>query len=154
MNGRVYDPQIGRFLSADPYIQSPYNTQSYNRYSYVMNNPLKYTDPSGYLWNPFKAVAKAWRGLWRGIKKYGRVVVAAVIAYYTAGAVNTWMIGPICVPVGSSIAINAAIVAGAAGGAAFGASNTLLHGGSFSQALDNGLKGAFAGTITGGITGY
>jgi RHS repeat-associated protein len=30
MNGRVYDPQIGRFLSADPYIQSPYNTQSYN----------------------------------------------------------------------------------------------------------------------------
>ncbi|VVH66721.1 Rhs family protein-like precursor, partial [uncultured Gammaproteobacteria bacterium] len=31
MNGRVYDPQIGRFLSADPYIQ---NTQSYNRYSY------------------------------------------------------------------------------------------------------------------------
>ncbi|CAC9424010.1 hypothetical protein [uncultured Gammaproteobacteria bacterium] len=47
MNGRVYDPQIGRFLSADPYIQAPYNTQSYNRYSYVMNNPLKYTDPSG-----------------------------------------------------------------------------------------------------------
>jgi hypothetical protein len=42
------------------------------------------------------------RGLWRGIKKYARVVVAAVIAYYTAGAVNTWMIGPICVPVGSS----------------------------------------------------
>ncbi|VVM20456.1 hypothetical protein BSPWISOXPB_5096 [uncultured Gammaproteobacteria bacterium] len=63
------------------------------------------------------------------------------------------MIGPICVPVGSSIAINAAIVAGAAGGAAFGASNTLLHGGSFSQALDNGLKGAFAGAITGGIAG-
>jgi RHS repeat-associated protein len=33
MNGRAYDPQIGRFLSADPYIQAPYNTQSYNRYS-------------------------------------------------------------------------------------------------------------------------
>ncbi|CAC9977428.1 hypothetical protein, partial [uncultured Gammaproteobacteria bacterium] len=47
MNGRVYDPQIGRFLSADPYIQDPYNTQSYNRYSYVINNPLKYTDPTG-----------------------------------------------------------------------------------------------------------
>ncbi|VVH60096.1 hypothetical protein BAZOLSSOX_691, partial [uncultured Gammaproteobacteria bacterium] len=47
MNGRVYDPQIGRFLSADPHIQDPYNTQSYNRYSYVINNPLKYTDPTG-----------------------------------------------------------------------------------------------------------
>ncbi|OJA03541.1 RHS repeat domain-containing protein, partial [Bathymodiolus thermophilus thioautotrophic gill symbiont] len=48
MNGRVYDPSIGRFLSADPNIQAPYNTQSYNRYSYVLNNPLKYTDPSGF----------------------------------------------------------------------------------------------------------
>ncbi|WP_122951362.1 RHS repeat-associated core domain-containing protein [Bathymodiolus thermophilus thioautotrophic gill symbiont] len=48
MNGRVYDPSIGRFLSADPNIQVPYNTQSYNRYSYVLNNPLKYTDPSGF----------------------------------------------------------------------------------------------------------
>ncbi|OJA03347.1 hypothetical protein BGC33_03170, partial [Bathymodiolus thermophilus thioautotrophic gill symbiont] len=48
MNGRVYDPSIGRFLSADPNIQAPYNTQSYNRYSYVLNNPLKYTYPSGF----------------------------------------------------------------------------------------------------------
>ncbi len=48
MNGRVYDPSIGRFLSADPNIQAPYSTQSYNRYSYVINNPLKYTDPDGY----------------------------------------------------------------------------------------------------------
>ena len=48
MNGRVYDPTIGRFLSPDPHIQFEYNSQSYNRYTYVMNNPLKYTDPSGY----------------------------------------------------------------------------------------------------------
>lgn len=48
MNGRIYDPKIGRFLSADPHIQSPINLQSYNRYSYVLNNPLKYTDPTGY----------------------------------------------------------------------------------------------------------
>ncbi|OIR24455.1 hypothetical protein BGC33_03690 [Bathymodiolus thermophilus thioautotrophic gill symbiont] len=48
MNGRVYDPSIGRFLSADPNIQAPYNAQSYNRYSYVLNNPLKYTYPSGF----------------------------------------------------------------------------------------------------------
>ena len=49
MNGRIYDPEIGRFLQADPMIQDPYDTQSLNRYSYVMNNPLSYTDPSGYL---------------------------------------------------------------------------------------------------------
>jgi RHS repeat-associated protein len=48
MNGRVYDPVIGRFLSPDPYIQAPDFTQSYNSYSYCLNNPLKYTDPSGY----------------------------------------------------------------------------------------------------------
>lgn len=48
MNGRVYDPELGRFLSADPFVQAPYNTQSYNRYSYVFNNPLSFTDPSGY----------------------------------------------------------------------------------------------------------
>jgi len=48
MNGRVFDPQIGRFLSSDPKIQHPYKTQGYNRYSYVLNNPFKYTDPSGF----------------------------------------------------------------------------------------------------------
>ena len=48
MNGRVYDPELGRFLSADPHIQSPGSSQGYNRYAYVQNNPLKYTDPSGY----------------------------------------------------------------------------------------------------------
>ncbi|WP_129775911.1 FG-GAP-like repeat-containing protein [Peristeroidobacter soli] len=48
MNGRVYDPVIGRFTSADPFIQAPYFSQSLNRYSYAFNNPLSYTDPSGF----------------------------------------------------------------------------------------------------------
>ena len=47
MNGRVYDPLLGRFLSPDPYVQDPLNPQCYNRYAYCMNNPVKYTDPSG-----------------------------------------------------------------------------------------------------------
>ena len=47
MNGRMYDPDLGRFLSPDPFIQSPSNPQNYNRYSYCLNNPLKFTDPSG-----------------------------------------------------------------------------------------------------------
>lgn len=48
MNGRIYDPQLGRFLSADPNIFYPENPQDFNRYSYVHNNPLSFTDPSGY----------------------------------------------------------------------------------------------------------
>ena len=48
MNGRIYDPKLARFLQADPVIQFPHHAQSYNRYSYVLNNPLAYTDPSGY----------------------------------------------------------------------------------------------------------
>ncbi|MCV2486489.1 hypothetical protein OD917_16265 [Flavobacterium sp. SH_e] len=47
MNGRLYDPKLHRFLQPDNYVQDPENTQNYNRYGYVLNNPLKYTDPSG-----------------------------------------------------------------------------------------------------------
>jgi len=46
-NGRIYDPGLGRFLSPDPYVQMPENSQNFNRYSYALNNPLVYTDPSG-----------------------------------------------------------------------------------------------------------
>ncbi|MCY7296085.1 RHS repeat domain-containing protein, partial [Alteromonas sp. a30] len=48
MNGRVYDYNVGRFMSVDPVIQSPANTQSVNPYSYIMNNPMSGTDPTGY----------------------------------------------------------------------------------------------------------
>tara|TARA_R110001599_G_scaffold249359_1_gene449214 strand:- start:461 stop:7405 length:6945 start_codon:yes stop_codon:yes gene_type:complete len=60
MNGRVYDPILGRFISADPIIQSPTDLQSLNRYSYVRNNPLSLTDPSGFSW---------WSKQW---KKWGK----------------------------------------------------------------------------------
>ena len=47
MNGRVYDPLLGSFLSVDPFIQAPYNWLNYNRYLYCFGNPLSYVDPSG-----------------------------------------------------------------------------------------------------------
>nr|WP_256473647.1 RHS repeat-associated core domain-containing protein [Aliidiomarina quisquiliarum] len=56
MGGRTYNPMLGRFMQADPFIQAGANLQNYNRYSYVLNNPLSYTDPSGYL---FKRLNKA-----------------------------------------------------------------------------------------------
>ena len=49
MNGRMYDPQMSSFLSVDAYVQSPENAQCFNRYAYCLNNPLRYTDPSGWL---------------------------------------------------------------------------------------------------------
>jgi len=48
MNGRLYDPFTGQFLSPDNYVQAPDFTQNLNRYVYCLNNPLKYTDPSGF----------------------------------------------------------------------------------------------------------
>lgn len=78
MNGRVYDPNLGRMLQADPFIQAPGNTQSYNRYSYVMNNPLGYTDPSGYF----------------SFKEVGGFVFGAALVVVTGGQaspfVATW----------------------------------------------------------------
>jgi hypothetical protein len=74
MNGRIYDPTLGRFLQADPFIQAPSNSQSYNRYSYVFNNPLKYTDPSGYsAWTKFR-------------DKVLKPVAAIVISVYLPGS--------------------------------------------------------------------
>ncbi len=48
MNGRVYDPGLGRFVSADPFVTLPYDGQGLNRYAYALNNPLAFTDPSGF----------------------------------------------------------------------------------------------------------
>ncbi len=47
MNARLYDPAVGRFLAPDPYVQLIDFSQNYNRYSYCLNNPLRYTDETG-----------------------------------------------------------------------------------------------------------
>ncbi len=48
LNGRLYDPLMGRMMEPDPLIIGENNSQGYNRYSYALNNPLKYTDPTGH----------------------------------------------------------------------------------------------------------
>ena len=55
MNGRLYDPNLGRFMTADPTVQFEGYSQSYNRYSYVLNNPLGFTDPTGFGLGEFAA---------------------------------------------------------------------------------------------------
>ena len=83
MNGRVYDPALGRFLSADPFVQFPDSTQGLNRYSYVGNNPLSFTDPSGYF---FKKLFKKVRRLFKKILRNPIVqAVATVAASFACG---------------------------------------------------------------------
>ena len=119
MNGRMYDAKLRRFLSPDNYIQDPYNTQSFNRFGYAWNNPLKYNDPSGeelatfliiaigsavgaYLggavangfnFNPFqwKWDASTWRG----------IVIGAVLGGLLANPIAT---GQVAVHIGFNVA--------------------------------------------------
>ncbi|MBQ3634967.1 MAG: RHS repeat-associated core domain-containing protein [Bacteroidales bacterium] len=56
MNGRMYDSVLGRFLSPDPYVQDPTFSQNFNRYSYCMNNPVRYSDPSGEKWKWWQVI--------------------------------------------------------------------------------------------------
>jgi RHS repeat-associated protein len=89
MNGRLYDPQLGRFLSPDAQVQYPDQTQSFNRYTYVNNNPLSYTDPSGYGF---------FSKLWKSIKRWVRPVLAIAasvllwpVNYFLAGFVSGYI---------------------------------------------------------------
>ncbi len=76
MNGRVYDAELGRFLSADPHVQETHNLQNWNRYSYVLNNPLSYTDPTGFFFKKlFRAVGKFFKKVFKAI---GRVLKKAL----------------------------------------------------------------------------
>jgi len=48
VSSSAYDQRLGQFLSADPFVKDPTNSQNDNRYAYCLNNPMKYTDPSGF----------------------------------------------------------------------------------------------------------
>ena len=79
MNGRIYDPYLQRFISPDPYVQDPSNAQNYNRYSYCMNNPLMYTDPSGYKWKIFKKIGNAVSAVGKGVANVATSAGKAVL---------------------------------------------------------------------------
>lgn len=128
MNGRVYDPELGRFLSADPHVQAPHNSQSYNRYSYVLNNPLKYTDPSGYFFKSF----------FRSVKKVVKSIVKAPAkVYQAANDIKNKAFRAIAkVPVPNTIAqIAACYYGGPVGCAAYSSQMTYAQTGSLSASL-------------------
>ena len=83
MNGRIDDPLLGRFLSPDPHIQDEGLLQNYNRYSYVLNNPLRYTDPSGEVWwhvAAFIVGAALASSNHRDLKVIGTIMMMAALA--------------------------------------------------------------------------
>ncbi|MDP5210102.1 RHS repeat-associated core domain-containing protein, partial [Microbulbifer sp. 2205BS26-8] len=80
MNGRIYDPRLGRFMQADPFIQAAADTQMYNRYSYVRNNPLNAADPSGYF------LDKIFKGLNKLLGDFAPFVSIALLAIPGVGA--------------------------------------------------------------------
>jgi RHS repeat-associated protein len=148
MNGRVYDPVLGRFISADPFIQAPELLASHNRYSYVYNSPLSATDPSGYF---LKWVARKIRKEYKRSAIF-RAVVGIAAAYFAGGfaagmyegyAATAILDGGIAATIGGSVSLTSKIIAGAVGG---------FSGGLASSGGD--LKAAFQGALTGGAFGY
>jgi RHS repeat-associated protein len=145
MNARLYDNQIGRFLSADTIIQAPNDSQSYNRYSYVRNNPLMHTDPNGHSW-----LSKAWKK----IKTVVIVVVVAVLAVYTGGlalAAMGYASVAAATAAGTLGAFGAIVASGAVAGFAAGLAGGLLNGATLGQSMKAGFKGALWGAVSAGV---
>lgn len=115
MNGRVYDPALGRFMSADPFIHDVTNSQDLNRYSYVHNNPLSYTDMNGYGF--FKSLGKFF-------KKILKPLIALAVALTLQFELLPLLIAGPTATFGSLSTIAQVAVAGISGGV----SNVILTG--------------------------
>jgi RHS repeat-associated protein len=141
MNGRIYDPELGRFLSADPNIQAPLHSQSHNRYSYVINNPLKYTDPSGYSW-----WSKTWKKVKRAFKKWGRTILSIAVMFIPG--INVMVAGFLSGMIASGGDLRAGVI-GALTAGAFNLAGSLARG-AFSNALAHGVIGGVRSKLMGG----
>lgn len=100
MNGRLYDPLLGRFLSTDNFVQEPGSTQSFNRYSYCLNNPLKYNDPDGEIW---------WIAIGAAIGGIGNVAIKAY-----NGQIHGWEDGFVAFGIGAAAGAVGTVTASAA----------------------------------------
>ena len=150
MNGRIYDPHLKRFLSPDNYIQDPYNTQNFNRYGYVLNNPLSYNDPSGEFWQILVGGAINWA--MNGAKFNGEG-----LASFTVGAM-AGQFGAITGSIaGSTIGFTGGAISGSVSGFTGGfmgtSGNAWIAGANLNQGLNIGLKSGLIGGLTGGIIG-
>ncbi|MCL2041841.1 MAG: hypothetical protein FWG84_07375 [Bacteroidales bacterium] len=180
MNGRLYDPLIGLMLSPDPYVSMPESMQGFNRYNYCLNNPLKYTDPSGEFVHLIVGavigglmnMAINARNISNGWQALGYFGIGAAVGALTAGMGNGLSVamaggggtfGMGFVGNAYSIAqmgfIQGAVmggITGFAGGLLGGAGNAWMQGDSFMKGLEKGMTagnwGALGGAVIGGMT--
>jgi len=164
MNGRLYDPLLRRFLNADENIQDPYNTQNYNKYSYVMNNPLIFNDPSGeFIFPIFVAMGTFWgtvataavlgaaigasmysmQAMYMGNWSWGAFGKSIFMGYFT-GAVSAGL-GQVF----SATGFWATVGNGTLAGAGSGGLTSLINGTNFLEGL---TKGAVTGGAIAGIS--
>ena len=157
MNGRLYDPVLRSFLMPDNFIQQPENTQNYNRYSYVLNNPLLYTDPSGEAYELLVAVGI---GVAIAITSYTLTALLADVPFTTGGLLKSAFIGAASSAVTFGIGtaantianfyIRAAVSAVAHG--AFQGTMTSISGGKFWSGFASGAISSVAASAWNGGT--
>jgi RHS repeat-associated protein len=161
MNGRIYDAALGRFLSPDPSVQFVGDLQSFNRYSYVHNNPLSYTDPTGFgLFSLYGVHGWLDTALTVGVVVAGVVICAVsygagcvafgmMMAYFSAATVGANAMIAGAAPWQAAAMMGVAFVAGLAGGAAGSAAG----GGLFGAVVAGAVSGATSAVLTHAIMG-
>ena len=169
MNARLYDPVTGRFLSPDPFVQAPDFSQNFNRYSYCLNNPLKYTDPSGELFviddlivtMAIGAVINTTiQGMSGNINSSGdffKAMGVGALSGVAGGIAGQAVSSALGTATSFWSAVGQGALTGSAGGFAggfiSGAGNAWNNGASFGNGLMQGLVGGGIGTLTGGMIG-
>jgi len=171
MNGRLYDPVIGRFFSPDNYVANSTFTQDFNRYIYARNNPLHYTDPSGesllglfvgaFITGMVNMMLNAnnIQHNWQAFAYFGLGFVAGLIGITTGYAVSGFIGAGTSIGFANGFAagFTSGFMGGITSGFITGAGNTWVQGGTFGQGIGAGLGSGFkAGSLSGltaGITG-
>ena len=152
MNGRLYDPFMSTFLSPDNYIQAPDFSQSFNRYSYCLNNPLRYTDPSGEFAVVDDILIAAAIGAAISVTMNGISNSMNNVGFFQ-GAGKAAIVGGLAGATGAGVAAlgAGAGMVGMAAGAVSGGTSAALNNGNIVQGI---VIGGLSGWIGGGVSQY
>jgi RHS repeat-associated protein len=158
MNGRVYDPVLGMFISCDNFVPGADYSQAFNRYSYGLNNPLKFTDPDGefpllalIIWGAYFSGAQAntnGQDVWRGMALGAASSVVGMVVGAGVGSVVGGLLPSGTGGLGSTLLEGAS---GALSGGIAGGITNSMFGGNFKSGFINGTIG---GGIMGALSGY